>query len=61
MDVSLNLYDVTGKHVKAIYEGGINGSKNITFAVDDLQNGLYFYKVTTSDGFESVKKITVQH
>ena len=60
-DIDLSLYDMTGKKVKAIYTGSVSGNKDITFAVDDLQSGMYFYKVSTSDGFESVKKLNIKH
>jgi len=60
-DVDLSLYDMTGKKVKAIYNGAISGNRDFTFAVDDLENGMYFNKVTTSDGFESLNKISIQH
>ena len=60
-DIDLSLYDMTGKKVKAIFNGAVSGNRDITFTVDDLQNGMYFYKVSTSDGFESVKKLTIKH
>ena len=60
-DINLSLYDISGKQVKIIYNGKVTGDRAFTFAVDDLKNGLYFYKIKTSDGFESVKKLTVQH
>ena len=60
-DVDLSLYDMTGKKVKAIYNGIISGNRNFTFEVTDLENGVYFYKVTSNDGYESVKKISIIH
>ena len=60
-DIDLSLYDMTGKKVKAIYNGEVSGNRDFTFAVDDLQNGMYFYKVTTSEGYESVKKLSIEH
>ena len=60
-NVDLSLYDMTGKKVKSIYNGVISGNRDFTFAVDDLENGMYFYKVTTGDGHESVNKISIQH
>jgi hypothetical protein len=60
-DVDLNLFDMTGKKVKSIYSGEITGNRDFTFNVDDLENGMYFYKITTSEGYESVNKINIQH
>jgi hypothetical protein len=60
-DIDLNLYDMTGKKVKVIYNGEVSGNRNFTFTVDDLDNGMYFYRVTTSDGYESVKKLSIEH
>ena len=60
-DITLSLYDVSGKKVKDIYNGAISGNRNFTFEVGDLDNGMYLYKITTSDGYESVKKLSVKH
>ncbi|HAW53314.1 MAG TPA: hypothetical protein DCX54_13460 [Flavobacteriales bacterium] len=60
-NVDLSLYDMTGKKVKEIYNGAVSGNRDFTFAVDDLQNGMYIYKVSTSDGYESVKKLNIAH
>ena len=60
-DIDLSLYDITGNKVKAIYNGAVSGNRDFTFSIDDLQNGMYFYKITTSDGFESVKKLNINH
>jgi hypothetical protein len=60
-DIDLSLYDVSGKKVKAIFNGAVSGNLEISFPVDDLQNGMYFYKVSTGDGFETVKKLTIKH
>jgi hypothetical protein len=59
--VELSLYDITGKRVKSIFSGTISGNKTIQFSVENLENGLYFYKLTTSDGRQAVKKLTIQH
>ncbi|HAW52803.1 MAG TPA: hypothetical protein DCX54_10835 [Flavobacteriales bacterium] len=60
-NIDLSLYDMTGKKVKALFNGAVSGNRNLTFAVDDLQNGMYFIKVTTSEGYESVKKLSIKH
>ena len=60
-DIDLSLYDMTGKKVKAIFNGAVSGNREISFSVDDLQNGMYFYKVSTSEGYESVKKLNIKH
>ena len=60
-DIDLNLYDITGKKVKTIFHGAVSGNRDFAFNVADLQNGIYFYKVTTGDGFESVKKLSIKH
>ena len=60
-NVDLNLFDITGKKVKAIYTGEISGNRDFTFNVNDLENGIYFYKITTAEGYESVNKISIQH
>ena len=59
--IDLSLYDMTGKKVKSIYNGDISGNKDFSFEVNDLKNGMYFYKVVTSDGYESVKKLNIAH
>ena len=60
-NIDLSLYSITGEKVRTLYNGEVSGNREITFAVDDLQNGMYFYKVSTSDGYESVKKLNIKH
>jgi hypothetical protein len=60
-DIALNLYDVTGKMVKSIYQGEISGDKKVSFDVTAFENGMYFYKLTSSDGYEVVRKISILH
>ena len=60
-DIDLSLYDISGKKVMDVFSGNVTGNRDFTFAVDDLENGLYFYKVSTRDGYESVKKLSVKH
>jgi hypothetical protein len=60
-NIDLSLYDMTGKKVKAIYNGSVSGNRDFVVAVDDLKSGMYFYKVSTSDGYESVKKLNIAH
>jgi len=60
-DIELNLYDVSGKQVKSIYSGSVHGNQNFTIDVSDLKSGMYFYSIKTADGYESMKKIGIQH
>ncbi|HAW53313.1 MAG TPA: hypothetical protein DCX54_13455 [Flavobacteriales bacterium] len=60
-DISLDLFDVSGKKVKAIYTGVVSGNRDFTLDVNDLRNGMYFYRLSTTDGYESVKKLSITH
>ena len=60
-DIDLSLYDLTGKKVKDIYKGNVSGNREFSFEVDDLDNGIYFYKIATGDGHKAVNKISIQH
>lgn len=60
-DIELNLYDVSGKQVKSIYKGTVHGNQDFTFDVSDLKSGMYFYSIRTQDGYESLKKMSIQH
>jgi aminopeptidase N len=60
-EVSVELFDITGKRVKEIADGFMqNGSHSISLDVQDLNPGIYFYSLTS--GGESVSgKMVVQH
>jgi len=58
-EINLELFDITGKRIKSIFNGELNGNKELTFNTEDLENGLYLYRVTTSNGYSSSKRITI--
>jgi hypothetical protein len=60
-DIQLSLYDLTGKEVRMIFSGSLNGNRSFVLTVDDLKEGMYFYKLITLDGSQMTKKILISH
>jgi hypothetical protein len=59
--VAIDLYDINGKLVKSIgsnfYEA--NETQKVQLNVSDLDNGLYFIRLTNSDGQYFTEKLTI--
>jgi len=57
----IKLYDVTGRLVKNIYEGMINGNRKVTWKGDDeksrsVSQGVYFLRIENLDTGETLCK-----
>lgn len=52
----INVLDITGKVIKTINVGNVNGDQNVNISVDDLTTGVYFIELVTPEG-KQVKKI----
>ncbi len=56
--LSLKVYDVLGKEIdqiaRGVYEAGVY---NVNFDASNLSAGMYFYTLTTSNGFSQTKKM----
>ena len=58
-EVSLSVYDVTGKLIKSINEGNLSaGMHSITLETSDIDAGVYFYTLTVGDQILT-KKMTI--
>ncbi len=58
--LSLKLYDVNGRFVKALGEGSFGaGNHSIDARVADLAPGMYYYRLTAGGGFEQTRKMLV--
>ncbi len=57
--LAIKLVDLTGKLIKEINAGEIQGVYKTTILTDDLNKGVYFLKVTSKESSE-VKKIFIQ-
>lgn len=58
--VKMVIYDILGKQVDVLINQNLSsGSHKITFNAAKLSSGIYFYELTTSDGFRSVKKMNL--
>lgn len=55
-NTSINVMDITGKVVKSIYLGDVNGDQNLTISLEDYTAGVYFVELVSADG-KQVKKI----
>lgn len=56
--ISLKVYDVLGKEVATLANGEYaTGSYNVDFNASNISAGIYFYTLTTSNGFSQTKKM----
>lgn len=51
----INVVDITGKAIKTINLGDVNGTKNVTVSLDELSTGVYFIELVNADG-KQIKK-----
>ena len=59
--VNIELYNVTGQLVKTVYSGNAEpGNYNMNFSTADMNTGLYFINVTTSNGKEAIRLSVVK-
>lgn len=56
--ITLKVYDVLGKEIATLAEGSYPaGSYDVNFDAKNLSAGMYFYTLTTSDGYSVSKKM----
>ena len=59
-DVRLSVFDIVGREIQVIHESGrLLKSSTINWNTDELQNGLYFVRLTGDSGLNSIKKVIV--
>jgi hypothetical protein len=60
-DVSLKVYDATGRVVSTLVDGKVDaGSHRVTWDAKDIASGVYFYRLNTND-FTQTRKMVVMH
>lgn len=58
-DVSIEVYDLTGKLIDVVFKGFLRtGEHQVTFVADNLPSGIYLYKLNTANGVE-VRKMAL--
>jgi photosystem II stability/assembly factor-like uncharacterized protein len=58
--VNISLFDITGKKIKdLVNEKKQPGYYTLKLKGEELSSGIYFYRLSTSSGYNAVKKITV--
>lgn len=57
--INLQLFDVSGKKVLDIFNGSINGNRVFVLDVSELNEGLYFYKISNSQGYQKVNRLSI--
>ena len=55
----VELYNINGQKVATIFDGELNTTNQFEFSTENLSNGLYFVKTTSSTGFQDAYKIQV--
>lgn len=61
IDISLEIFDLTGKVVKEVFNGTLKDNRSFDLPVEDLEEGMYFYKLTTSLGEQMTRKLLIRH
>lgn len=57
-NVTLNIYNSSGQLIESLINGSMNsGSYNVKWNAGKYSSGVYFYKLSTSDGFTETKKM----
>jgi hypothetical protein len=59
--IELSLYDITGKLTMQVFQGQADKENRFELNVSELNEGLYFYKLTSENGYQTVKKLTISH
>jgi hypothetical protein len=55
----VELYNINGQKVATIFDGELNATNQFEFSTENLSNGLYFVKTTSSTGFQDAYKIQI--
>jgi hypothetical protein len=56
--INLTVYDVAGRKIKTLYHGWqYAGTHSIDFDGSGLSSGLYFYQLTTADGYRQTRRM----
>ncbi len=57
-NIELKIYDIEGREIQKITNGNYSaGEHRITWDASNFTSGVYFYKLTASDGFTETKKM----
>lgn len=60
--VSLNIFDITGKEIVSLINNKLQaGTHCISYNVEDLNNGVYFYKLIFKNKTSMTRKIIINH
>lgn len=49
-NTSINILDITGKVVKTVFVGDVNGDRTVSIPVSELTSGVYFIELVTPEG-----------
>jgi hypothetical protein len=58
-NVRITLYNQLGAEVGNLFDGQANGKQTVEFATEGLAAGVYYYKMTTSNGFSQVRQVVI--
>jgi len=51
----INVLDITGKVIKTVNVGEVNGDKNLSISIDEMSAGIYFIELVNADGKQMKK------
>lgn len=55
--VQIDLYDLTGRFLKSVYNGSSDGNLRVTSDIGNLTPGIYTYLIKTGEGIKPIKFI----
>ncbi len=58
-NVSVVLYSALGSEVARLFDGVANGKQTVEFSTNGLPAGVYYYKMTTAQGFSQVRQVVI--
>lgn len=58
-NVSVVLYSALGSEVARLFDGVANGKQTVEFSTNGLPAGVYYYKMTTTQGFSQVRQVVI--
>lgn len=60
-ELTIQVYDITGRKLKSLKFNTIKGNNNIRLDVKDLNNGIYLITVLPEEGYKITKKCIINH
>jgi hypothetical protein len=57
--VTIGLFNTIGTEVRSLFNGTVTGKQTFEVSTEGLVDGVYYYKMTTADGFSQVRRLVI--